>query len=118
MYMEQNQVIDQTIPLWGVITATCSALGIAIWNGIKLYFSNKTMATQISLEKEERLALSNRLEMIKTQFSTELESHKKDTDREFIRINTKLDNQKDTLTEVKTYVKLLVEDKIKKNGES
>lgn len=114
--METNQLIDTTIPLWGIITGVISALGIAIWNGVKLYFNSKTMAAQILEEKEQRNALSNRLEVVKTKFATELESHKKETDREFGRINTKLDSQKETLTEVKTYVKLLVEDKIKKNG--
>lgn len=114
--MIQLQILDTTIPLWGIITLAISGLGITIWNGVKLYFNNKTMTTQISEEKEQRIALSNRLEMVKAKFSTELESHKKETDREFSRINIKLDSQKETLTEVKTYVKLLVEDKIKKNG--
>lgn len=109
--MEQNQVIDTTIPLWGVVSITISALGIAIWNGIKLYFNSKTMSNQILEEREQRVALSNRLELVKTQFSTELESHKKDTDKEFMRINTKLDNQNTTLVEVKTLVKLLVGDR-------
>lgn len=114
--MEQNQIVNTTIPLWGILTGVASAIALAVWNGIKLYFNSKTMYAQILEEKDQRIALNNRIELIKTQFATELESHKKETDREFGRINTKLDSQKETLTEVKTYVKLLVEDKIKKNG--
>lgn len=110
--MEINQIIETTIPLWGMV---CT-LAIAFWNAIKIYFNNKTMAIEIEEEKKQRIILSNRLDNIKIQFSSELENHKKDTDKEFSRINTKLDNQNTTLVEVKTYVKLLVEDKIKKNG--
>lgn len=111
MYMEQNQIIDTTIPLWGIITGVGTAIGIAVWNGVKLYFNNKTMSARILEEKDQRIALSSRLENVKTQFSIELESHKKDTDKEFMRINTKLDNQNTTLVEVKTLVKLLVGDR-------
>jgi cell division protein FtsB len=118
--MTQLQILDTTIPLWGIISLAISGLGVAIWNGIKLYFNNKRMDAQIVEEKKEREVLSNRLEAVKTAFAAELDSHKKNTDKEFGRINTKLDNQKDTLTEVKTYVKLLVDDRIKKenNGKS
>jgi hypothetical protein len=116
--MEQNQLLNTSIPLWGIITFGLTAIGVAIWNGIKLYFNDKRMTIKSIEQDNSLIKLEGRLDIIKTQFHNELESHKKETEREFSRINTKLDTQNTTLTEVKTYVKLLVEDKIKKNGNS
>lgn len=100
--------VDTTIPLWGFITFCLTGIGATVWIGIQMFFSNKRTEEKI-MEKDMQIKdLYNRLETLRNEFEFDLNKHKEDTDKQLVRINNKLDSQKDTLVEVKTLVQLLV----------
>lgn len=108
---------DTTIPLWGAFTGGIAFAGTITWAMIKFFFKVQTMDVKVnSIDLEQKVLakqLEDRLQAAKEKYQAELESHKKETDREFERVNKKLDSQNTTLIRVETMVKLLVDNKIK-----
>lgn len=105
--------VDYTIPLYSIIIGCGSMCIGGIWFGIKFYFKNKDMETKQHEQDAEIKTLYKRLDDVKDGFELKLKNHVEETNENFDKINRKLDNQNTTMTEVKTMVKLLVENKIK-----
>lgn len=116
--------VDTTIPLWAAITGFLVYAGSLIWMIIKFFYKVKDMerlikeahskSNEIEIEQKALAKqIEARLQAAKEKHQEDLERHKKETDREFERVNKKLDTQNTVLIEVKTMVKLLVDNKIK-----
>lgn len=117
--------MDSTIPLYSLAITSTGVLIGGIWGGIKFYFKVNAMQETLKEHKKEATdteksqqklmeSLEERLDKVRKEAQLQIDAHKKETDREFERINRKLDTQNNTLIEVKTMVSLLVQDKIKK----
>lgn len=108
---------DTTIPLWGAITGTLAFAGTITWAMIKLFFKSQSMNNKVNeLDLEQKFLvkqIEDRLLAAREKAQTALEVHKKETDKEFARINDKLNAQNTVLIRVETMVKLLVDNKIK-----
>lgn len=108
---------DTTIPLWGVVTGSLAFGGTITWAMIKLFFKSQSMGTKVNeIDLEQKFLvkqIEDRLSAAREKSQAALEVHKKETDKEFARINDKLNAQNTVLIEVKTMVKLLVDNKIK-----
>lgn len=101
--MEAKVIVDNTIPLWGIITILGS-FGLTIgWNIVKLYFSDKTRERDMELVHTKILDIEN-----------ELDKHRVESDKKIDEVKSSITTMNNNLIEVKTLVKLLVGDRIKK----
>jgi hypothetical protein len=104
--MEKEILVDSTIPLWAVLSTLGSCILFAIWNMVKLYFSDKQRITEL-------VAISTKINLVEI----ELDKHKVDSDKKIDEVKASINSMRDNLIEVKTLVKLLVGDRIKRPDE-
>lgn len=95
--------VDTTIPLWVIIMSCIGSVGTGIWTLIKMYFSDKAKDAELL---EIRKEISFIIETYDKRIS--------ETNKDFKELKEKFDLMRDTLTEIKTYSKILVGDRLKK----
>lgn len=106
--------VDLTIPFWGLIILSLGGIGFTI----RFYINVSDMKKEIKnlhdsdLDNKRKLEeCYTRLDKIKESYQLDLEIHKRETTASFSKINQKLDQNNETLVEVKTLVGVLVKDR-------
>lgn len=100
--------INYTIPLWGIITIVGTSIITISWSLINTYFISKANKKSIEKIEKEMYYQEKAINSFKKDIEQKLDEHKKATD-------TKLSDISHIVIETKTLVKLLVDNKIKKN---
>lgn len=115
--MKEELLIDTTIPLWAILISLISAIGLGIWNVIKIYFSDKSKDNKID-EMEKQIAyIANKGEMVFKKQEEDFNKRIEEVKQDIKDMKLSFVYMRDTLVEVKTYTKLLVGDRFKKDKE-
>lgn len=115
--MEQQKIIDYTIPLWAILTFIGTWVITAITVLVRLHYSDKQ-------KTKDMTSLSNKIEQVKKEFTKELTEHKQESKERIENVNKDVDeirnfqkNMNDTLITIKTHTELLILGKIKTKDE-
>lgn len=107
---------DVSIPVWGIILFLAPIVGGGIWVLIKMFFFNKSSQERMDLFENRLIHTDLKHDNFEKDFNEKILKLRSDFEREFEKVDTSISKILEKQIETQTLVKLLVENRIKNNG--